>query len=87
MQARSWKGLRAVLAKHCCVTSTWELACVCVAWDMDRTSLDLSVRGCIRSCINADTFSMFAIEGVIKRCYLELTSVVTTASIKLIHFK
>lgn len=26
MQAHSWKGLRAVLAKHCCVASTWELA-------------------------------------------------------------
>jgi len=30
---------------------------------------------------------MFAIEGVIKRWYLELMSVVTTASMKFIHFK
>ena len=78
MQACSWKDLRPVLAKHCYMASSWELACVSPALDAGRTSSDLPARS------HTDRFGMFATKTVIKKWYLELTSVVTTAR-DLIH--
>lgn len=75
MQACSWKDLRAVLAKHCCVASSGELVPLSLALDVGRTSSDLPAR----NHTNTDRFVMFTTETVIKKWHLELTSVVTTA--------